>query len=194
MKFFTLATAAALALTTVSAPVMAQDAALTVGAKIYGPDGAEVGTIQSVNGEAVVVNTGNITAALPASSFGKSEKGPTIGWNKAELEAAVSAANQESAAELAAALVVGADVYSSDAVLLGKVQSIGEDGSVVVELASGPVALPGAQMALQNQKLTFRATAADVQTAAAAAQGGTADVQTAGAAAQDGADTAQGGD
>lgn len=180
MKFSTLAAAAALAVAGLSAPLLAQDAGVTVGAKIYGPDGAEVGTIKSIDGDAVVVDTGNLTAALPTSSFGKGEKGPTLGWNKAELEAAVTEANQAAQADLAAALVPEAEVYSSDAVLLGKVESV--DGeNVVVTLASGPVALPKAQMAMQAEKLTFLATAADVQAAAAAATGGAAD-------------TAQGGD
>ena len=178
MKFSTLAAAAALAVAGLSTPVLAQDAGVTVGAKIYGPDGAEVGTIKSVDGDAVVVDTGNLTAALPASSFAKGEKGPTLGWNKAELEAAVTEANQAAEAKLAAALVPETEVYSSDAVLLGKVESIDGD-NVVVTLESGPVALPKAQMAMQADKLTVLATAADVQAAAAAATGG---------------DTAQGGD
>ena len=171
MKFSTLTAAAALALAAVSAPALAQSAGLTVGAKIYGPNGGEVGTIEKIEGEAVVVNTGVVTAALPANSFGTSEKGPTLGWDKTELEAAVTAANEKAAAELNAALVAGAEVYSSDAVLLGKVTEVPADGNVIVELASGPVALPRAQMALQDAKLTFRATAADVQAAAAAATG-----------------------
>ena len=178
MKFKTLAAAAALAVAGVAAPAMAQDAGVTVGAKVYGPDGAEVGTIESVNGDAVVINTGNLSAALPADSFAPGDNGPTLGWNKAELEAAVTEANQAAEQELAAALVPEAEVYSSDAVLLGKVESVDGD-NVVVTLESGPVALPKAQMALQADKVTFVATAADVQAAAAAATGG---------------DTAQGGD
>jgi hypothetical protein len=172
MKFSSLAAAAALALAGLSTPAFAQDAALTVGAKIYGPDGAEVGTVEKVEGDAVVVNTGSLTAALPASSFGTGDKGATIGWNKADLEAAINSANGEAQAKLDAALVEGADVYSSDAVLLGKIKSLADDGSAVVELASGPVALPRAQMALDGDKLTFRATAADTLAAAAAATGG----------------------
>lgn len=171
MKFSTLAAAVALAVAGLSAPALAQDAAVAVGAKIYGSDGAEVGTIESVDGNAVVVNTGNLTAALPADSFGKSDKGPTLGWTKAELEAAVTEANQKAAEALEASLVAGAEVYSSDAALLGKVQSVDGD-NVVVDLSSGPAALPKAQMAMQGDKLTFLATAADVQAAANAAQGG----------------------
>ena len=179
MKFSSLAAAAALAVAGLTAPVLAQDAALTVGAKVYGPQGGEIGTIEKIEGEAVVVNTGNLTAALPASSFGNSDKGPTITWTKADLEAAVTAANEEARAKLDAAIVADAEVYSSDAVLLGKVTEVPADGNVIVELTSGPVALPRVQMALNGDKLTFRATAAEVQAAAAAATG---------------ADTANGGD
>ena len=174
MKFSTFAAAAALSLAALSTPALAQDAGLTVGAKIYGPDGGEVGTIEKVEGDNVTVNTGNLTAALPSSTFGTGDKGPTIGWNKADLEAAISAANAQADAELDAAIVAGADVYSADAVLLGKIKEVPADGTVIVELASGPVALPRDQMALAAEKLTFRATAADVQAAAAAALGDTA--------------------
>ena len=180
MKFSSLAVAAAIALAGVSAPALSQGTGLTVGAKVIGPDGVEVGTIEKIEGDAVVVNTGNLTAALPANAFGTSDKGPTIGWNKADLEAAITSANNEAKAQLDAALVAGAEVYSSDAVLLGKIKEVAADGSVVVELPSGPAALSRAQMALNGDKLTFRATAADVQAAAAAATGG--------------AEVAQGGD
>lgn len=171
MKFSSLAAAAALAVAGLAAPALAQDAAIAVGAKIYGPDGAEVGTVESVQAGGVVINTGNLTAALPADSFGTSDKGPTIGWSKADLEAAITASNGAAQEKLAAALVAGAEIYSSDAVLLGTIKEVAADGSVVVELASGPAALPKAQMALNGDKLTFRATAAEVQAAAAAATG-----------------------
>lgn len=171
MKLSTLAAAAALALAGVSAPAFAQTA-VSVGAKVFGPDGNEVGTVEKVEGDNVVVNTGTLTAALPSSVFGDGEKGPTIGWNKADLEAAITAANDEAKAQAEAAVVVGADVYSSDAVLLGKITELTADNLAVVELTSGPASLPTAQMTLQGDKLTFLATAADVAAAATAAQGG----------------------
>lgn len=85
MKFKTLAAAAALAVAGVAAPAMAQDAGVTVGAKVYGPDGAEVGTIESVNGDAVVINTGNLSAALPADSFAPGDNGPTLEIGRAHV-------------------------------------------------------------------------------------------------------------
>ncbi len=169
MKLAPLAIAAALAMAGLSAPAFAQ---VSVGATIYGPDGAAVGTVESVDGDIAVVNTGNVTANLPTSVFGEGENGPTIGWNKADLEAAVNAANEEAAAALTAALTEGADLYSVDGVLLGKIESIGEDGLVIVALDSGPIALPKDQMAMQADKLTFLATAADVEAAVEAQTGG----------------------
>jgi len=174
MKFSTLAAAAALALAGVSATAFAADVA--VGAKIYGPDGAEVGTVEKVEGGNVVVNTGTLTATLPADVFGDGEKGATIGWNKALLEAAVTeaaqAASQQAAAQLETALVAGAEVYSSDGQLLGKVDKL-EGDVVVLAREAGPLSLPKAQIVLQAEKVTFPATAADIEAAAAAqAQGG----------------------
>jgi hypothetical protein len=170
MKFATLAAAAALAVAGLSTPALAQ-AEVTVGTKIFGSDGAEVGTVERVEGANVVLNIGSVTAALPASSIGEGEKGATIGWTKAELEAEINKSSAQSGAALDAALVTDADVYSADNVLLGKVQQVTEDGLVVVQLASGPASLPKTQMTLQGDKLTFRATAKDLE-AAVAAQGG----------------------
>jgi len=166
MKLSTLAAAAALAIAGVSAPALAQNAGVTVGAKVFGPDGAEVGTIEQVQGGNVVVNTGSLTAALPAEVFGEGDNGPTIGWNKAQLEAAVNEANQAAEAQLATAFVPDADLYSSDGQLLGKVKSISGD-SFVVALASGEFTLPKEQVTMQNDKLTFLAKAADVAAAVA---------------------------
>jgi hypothetical protein len=167
MKFSQLAAAAALALAGFSAQAFA---APTVGATVFGPDGGEVGKIEQVAGGNVVIDTGNLKAAIPADTLSDGEKGPTIGWNKAELEAAVGAANAEAGAALDAKLVAGNDVYSSDGIVLGKVSKV--DGElVVVDLKDGATSLPKKQMAVQADKLTFLATAADVE-AALAAQGG----------------------
>lgn len=174
MKLPTFAAAAALAIAGIAGPAFAQDAAIVVGAKVFGPDGAEVGTVEQVQGENVVVNTGSVTAALPSSVFGAGESGPTIGWNKAQLEAAVNEANQEAEAQLQAAFVPEADLYSSDGQLLGKVASVADE-SFVVTLESGEFTLPKEQVTMQADKLTFLATAADLQAAVAAqttAQGG----------------------
>ena len=178
MRLASLAVAAALATASLSAPAFAQ-AGVAVGATVYGREGGEVGKITKVEGGNVVVDTGNLIATLPADVFGEGAEGPTIGWNKAQLEAAVNEENQKAAAQLETAFVADADLYSSDGQLLGKVKSVAED-SFVVTLASGEFTLPKQQVTMQADKLTFLATAADLQ-AAVAAQAGAQD-------------TAQGGD
>ncbi|GFE74443.1 MULTISPECIES: hypothetical protein [Novosphingobium] len=114
-------------------------AAPTVGAKVYGPDGTEVGTVEAVQSGVVTVNTGTARAGLPAASFAMREKGLTIGMNKADLEAAVNGAKAESSAELATAFVADKPIKSSDGVVLGTVTKVeGED--VFVTLSNGSVA------------------------------------------------------
>jgi hypothetical protein len=167
MKLKSFAAAAALACAAFAAPALAQDAGVTAGATVYGPDGEAVGTIDKVEGGNAVVNSGSASAALPVDKFGKGEKGPTIGFTKAQFEAAVNAASAKSSEALAAALVAGADLYSSDGVLLGKVKTVSDDGNVVVDLPSGAFTVTKDQVALNGDKLTFRATKADVDAAVA---------------------------
>ncbi|MPS69603.1 hypothetical protein ACLIMP_12410 [Novosphingobium aerophilum] len=137
--------AAAIAAATLSpVAVMAQGAAATavaptVGAKVYGPDGTEVGSVEAVQSGVVTVNTGTARAGLPVASFAMREKGLTIGMNKAQLEAAVSGAKAESSAELASAFVADAPVKSSDGVVLGTI-SKAEGDDVFVNLSNGSVA------------------------------------------------------
>ncbi|AKH42031.1 preprotein translocase subunit YajC [Altererythrobacter atlanticus] len=169
MKLTSLAAAAALALTGVSAPALAQDAGMTVGATVYGPQGGEVGTVEKIEGGNVIVNTGNLTATLPENVFGEGENGPTIGWNKADLENAIKSAEAEQQAAFEAALVPGHEIYSVDGILLGTVESVGEDGMVVVALTDAdPVQLPKEQMTMAGEKLTFLATQADLMAAVSA--------------------------
>lgn len=142
-----------------------------MGATVHGPDGAPVGTIEQIEGENVVINTGTMSAALPASTFGAGESGPTLGWNRAELEAAISAADQEADAAVDAALVPGTELFTVDGVRVGTVSEVGEGGQVVVQHETGPIALSKEQITLQEGRLTFLATAADLEAAVSAQTG-----------------------
>jgi len=173
MTFKNLAAAAALACATITAPALAQGAAVAAGATVYGPDGAAVGTIEQVDGTNVVINTGNMTATLPASVLGEGESGPTIGWNKADLEAAITAEQQKAVQAVDAALVPGAQLYSVDGLVVGTITEVNAEGMVVVEHTSaGPIQLPKDQMTVQGANLTFLATAADLEAAVSAQTGG----------------------
>jgi hypothetical protein len=57
------------------------------GVKVFDQTGAEVGKIDSVKGDAAVVNTGKARAEIPISSFGKNDSGLVISVTKAEIEA-----------------------------------------------------------------------------------------------------------
>ena len=102
----TLLAAAAVALATASAPALAQAAteaaapattaaAVVAGATVYGSDGNPVGTIDKVENGTALINSGTAKAALPLDKFGTSDKGPTIGFTKAQFEAAATAATSK---------------------------------------------------------------------------------------------------
>lgn len=87
------ATAQAPATADAGAPAAA--GALAAGQTIYGPQGEEVATVVSVADGNAVIDTGTNKATLPASSFGASDKGPTIAYSKDQLNAAIEAANKQ---------------------------------------------------------------------------------------------------
>lgn len=138
MKFSKITAIAAFVAAGISSAAMAQ----AVGDTVYGPDGNEVGKIEALEGGNVTINTGNITTVLPADVLGEGTNGPVIGWNKADLEAAVTAAQQEAAAALDAALVVGAAVQTADPQPLGTIDTIDGDNVVLVRTDESKVTLP----------------------------------------------------
>lgn len=167
---YTKLVAAALAIASVPAFAHAQDTAsvtLSQGAKVYGPEGNEVGTIDQVSGDNVVVNTGTNSATLPASSFAQGAKGPTIGFTKAQLDAAIENAAQQAEAKVESALVAGAALRSMDGVPLGTVKSVDEAGMVVIERESGSFTLKRDMFATDANGLIVRANAADINAAIA---------------------------
>ncbi|SFF94505.1 hypothetical protein SAMN05518801_10445 [Novosphingobium sp. CF614] len=144
---------------------MAQDAATaaapapTVGAKVYGPEGDEVGTVEAVQGGVVTVNTGTARAGLPTSAFATREKGLTIGMTKTQLEAAVNGAQAQNGAAKETAMVADAPIKSSDGVVLGTIAKI-EGDDVTVQLSSGAsVVLKKSYLGLVDNALTLGMTA-----------------------------------
>jgi len=150
-------------------------AAPAVGATIFGPDGSEVGKVVSVAGGNVVIDTGNQKATIAASSVGTTAKGPTIGFTRPQLEAAVTEAAAQSSAKLDAALTAGAAVKSQDGVAIGTVKEVNAQGLVVVERAAGkPVALPKDTMTLDaSGGVSLLFTAAQFEAAVGEAAAGT---------------------
>src|SRR3546814_4629346 len=70
------------------------------GATIFDPQGAAIGTIETVTADAVVVNTGTNKVALPPAAIGSNEKGLVASTTKADLDAAAANAHSEAQARL----------------------------------------------------------------------------------------------
>lgn len=164
------------AVTALSAPgaAYAQAAAssaapvLTVGATIYDPQGGEVGKIDSLTNDAVVVDTGAHKAGLPKSAIGSGAKGLTVTITKAQIDEQVAAASQKAAAALDAALVIGAEVKGKAGSPVGTVKDVTAE-RVVIDRAAGPVALSRKAFGVGAQGLFISMTAAELDAAAKAA-------------------------
>ena len=64
----------------------------SVGATVYGSDGAAVGKIESMASGNAVLDTGKRKATLALNAFGSGPQGPTITVTKTQLEDAVAKA------------------------------------------------------------------------------------------------------
>ncbi|MCB2079970.1 MAG: hypothetical protein KDE55_20025, partial [Novosphingobium sp.] len=157
-----------LAMASLPAAAHAQAApALAAGATVYGPQGGEVGKIEKVDGDVVVVNTGTHTATLQKSAFGSNDKGIAIGFTQAQLNQAIEAADQAAQAKLTAALVAGAAVRTMDGVPLGVIKSVAEDGTIVVQREAGPFSLKKDQFSTDNEGVIIRLTKQQIDDALA---------------------------
>lgn len=122
---------AAQAVAPVAAPASPQ---LAAGMTVHDPAGGEVGSIESVSNDAVIVATGQHKVSLPPQSFAMSPKGPLIGMTRAELDAAAAKAADNAAEALRAQIVPGAGVKGVSGNSIGTIKAI--DGEYVV-LATG---------------------------------------------------------
>jgi len=168
-----LAAAALLALTAMSAEAKERKPLeLVPGMVFYAPDKTAVGTIREVYGTAVVVDTGSRIATLGLESFFKGKPGPTIGYTKAELDAAIDAIERDREARLTAAIVAGRELRSNDGEKVGMVQAVNTDGSVVIVQEKRAFTLQRSQLEAQGAALIVRFSAAQLEAALKAAAGG----------------------
>lgn len=147
------------------APQAAASSALVVGAMTYDPQGGEVGKIESISNDAIVINTGASKAALPKSAFGTNAKGPMVTMTKAQIDEQVAASAQKSAAALEAAMVVGAEVKGKAGTLVGTIKEVKPD-LIVIARTAGPVSLTKKAFGLGAQGLFISLTAAELDAAA----------------------------
>lgn len=171
MKFSYFIIASAVALSAPAA-VFAQSASgavvaptLVVGTMIYDAQGGEVGKIDSVTNDAVVVDTGTYKATLPKSAFGAGSKGPTVTITKVQINEQVAAATQKASAAIDAALVAGAEVKGKAGVPIGTIKEVTAE-NVVIDRAAGPVSLSRKAFGVGPQGLFISMTAAELDAAA----------------------------
>lgn len=151
------------------APPPAVSELIAKGAIVYGPEGAEVGTIEDTPDGNVVIFTGTNRATLPATSLGRNEKGLVIAMTKAQLDSAVQAASAKANAAIDAALVAGAKVSGSDGVEVGAVQKV-EGDNVTLDLPAGTaIVLPKNQFQASATGLTLFMSSAEFTKAVSAA-------------------------
>lgn len=174
MNFIKLTAAAALAITAVPGVALAQDtsatATATAGATVYGNDGMEIGTVESVEGETAVLLVDGMRAPVSLADFGASDNGPTLNATKGQVVGMLQAARQQAEAARNAALIVGADVSTVKGMPIGAVKSVDGD-TIVVSHGNGAVALRRDQFAVTDGKLVALVAMADIM-AAIQAQGG----------------------
>ncbi|WEK42867.1 MAG: hypothetical protein P0Y64_16195 [Candidatus Sphingomonas colombiensis] len=147
----------ALAQTAAPAPAASAPHAVAAGATVYDAQGDVVGTIASNDGTNAVVDTGTVKAALALTAFGTSPKGPTLGMTKAQLEAAASQ-QQPNSAEFKAKLVPGAVVYGSGGTEVGKIKEVDAE-FVTLTASQGDARLPIAGFGPGAKGITIGLTA-----------------------------------
>lgn len=165
------AAAAVLLLPSVAAaqasPSVSNGTTLSVGSVVFDPQGGEVGKIESIAGDVVVLDTGTSKASLPKSAFGTSAKGPTVTATRGQIDAMVAASLAKSNAALEAALVPGAQVRGSAGALVGTIKDVAGD-LVTIDRAAGPVRIARKAFALGANGLTISLTTAELEAAASA--------------------------
>jgi hypothetical protein len=168
----------ALSLASVSGAALAQDAAapaataveVTAGTTVYGPEGNEVGTVESVTDGVAALNTGKHTIGLPLDRFGENAEGQTtIAVGRDQLNTMVDEQLAEAAAQLDAVLVAGAQVVDVNGTPLGSVGAV-EGEEVTVETEWGAFALKKANFLPGEGHVTAQVQADQVKSALGASE------------------------
>ncbi|WP_298673655.1 hypothetical protein [uncultured Sphingomonas sp.] len=153
----------AVAQTAAPAPAASAAHGVAAGAIVYDAQGDVVGTIVSTDGTNAVVDTGTVKAALALSAFGTSPKGPTLGMTKAQLDAAASQ-QQPNSAEFRAKLVPGAAVYGSGGTEIGKIKEA-DAQFITLTTPHGDARLPIAGFGPGTNGITIGLTAQQLEAA-----------------------------
>ena len=162
-KILAASTISAALLAATASPALAQSA-LRPGAVVTGPQGGEVGTITSVDGEFVVLRTDRHEVRLPVASFTATADAILFGVTREQLNSDLDRMK----AEAQQAIAVGATVRDRDGALIGPVEATDSE-TLTVRLGEQLIRLPRTAVAPGSDGLVIGATVAELQAEAAAA-------------------------
>ena len=159
-----------------AAPADAASSAITTGATVLGNDGNPVGTVESIAGEVVVINTGKHRAPVPASAIATGEGRLSVNIAKAQLDEMMDKQVAEAAAKRDAALVTGAAVVAANGTPAGTLAEVDlAADTIVLASPAGKVALKKEHFAIDGDgRLMALFTREQIETAAAGAAGSSA--------------------
>lgn len=139
-------------------PAAVQAQTLQAGATVTDPQGGEVGTIVSVDGDVVVLRTDRHEVRLPAAALRATETGAVAGVTRDQLNAQVD----QAMAQAQQAFVVGAVVRDPAGAVVGPVQEITAD-TVTVQFRGQRIRLPRTSLAPAEGGLIIGASVADLE-------------------------------
>ena len=135
---------------------------VAAGMMVKDSSGGDVGTVQSLDGEFLIVATDRHQVRLPRSSFTPHEGHLLIATTRAELNAQVDKALAEAAAQI----TVGAAVRGAGGSLVGTIEEL-EEEFVTLKLSSGElVRLPRNGIAAGPDGAVIGMTGAELRAAA----------------------------
>lgn len=139
-------------------PAVLQAQTLQAGAAVTDPQGGEVGTIVSVEGDVVVLRTDRHEVRLPAAALRATETGAVAGVTREQLNAQVD----QAMAQAQQAFVVGAVVRDRAGAVVGPVQAIAGD-TITVQFRDQQIRVPRNALAARDGGLVIGASVAELE-------------------------------
>ena len=139
-------------------------AAQTPGMQVVDTSGGAVGSVVSVDGDNVVINTGKHQVALPKASFTAHEGKLLFGMTQAQL----NAETEKSLAAAAASIAAGATVKGTGGAVVGTIDAVDAE-TVTIKLQSGSlIRVPRSGVAAGGDGVVVGLTAAELEAQASA--------------------------
>jgi hypothetical protein len=149
-------------------------AAQDVGTTIYGNDGQPVGTVEQIDEQVIVIDTGKHKAPLPISALYDAETGRAVNATREQLDTMMDKKVADDAAKRDAALVTGAAVVSINGNPAGTIASADLAADVItLDSPDGPIVLTKEYFAVNPQgQLMALVTREQIASAAASRKTG----------------------